>query len=256
MAIFYETFLPVGVGPTDMVLIAGVFLIAGVIKGFLGIGLPAAAMAFLTLIMEPTSAISLMILPIVFTNFVQFTRSENRLQIAMKYKWFAVAIMFSIFLTSLFITSFPTAMLTVAIGCAMVAFSINLLFRIPLPISDALGWQVGVGLFSGVLGGLSSIWSPPVAMYLLARNTPKEEFIGATGFLFLAGCIPLAIGLIISGVVTSETLLQSLIGLVVVMCGFRVGEILRRYVSHDLFRTFVLTAFLLMGARLIATGLL
>ena len=157
MAIFYETFLPVGVGPADMVLIAGVFLIAGVIKGFLGIGLPAAAMAFLTLIMEPTSAISLMILPIVFTNFVQFTRSENRLHIAIKYKWFAVAIMFSIFLTSLFITSFPTAMLTVAIGCAMVAFSVNLLFRIPLPISDALGWQVGVGLFSGVLGGLSSI---------------------------------------------------------------------------------------------------
>ena len=91
MTIFYETFLPVGIDPADMVLIAGVFLIAGVIKGFLGIGLPAAAMAFLTLIMEPTSAISLMILPIVFTNFVQFTRSENRLHIAMKYKWFAVA---------------------------------------------------------------------------------------------------------------------------------------------------------------------
>ena len=34
MAIFYEIFLPVGVGPADMVLIAGVFLIAGVIKGF------------------------------------------------------------------------------------------------------------------------------------------------------------------------------------------------------------------------------
>ncbi len=194
MTIFYETFLPVGIDPADMVLIAGVFLIAGVIKGFLGIGLPAAAMAFLTLIMEPTSAISLMILPIVFTNFVQFTRSENRLQIAMKYKWFAVAIMSSIFLTSLFITSFPTALLTVAIGCAMVAFSINLLFRIPLPISNALGWQVGVGLFSGVLGGLSSIWSPPVAMYLLARNTPKEEFIGATGFLFLAAVYRLLSG--------------------------------------------------------------
>ena len=256
MDVFYETFLPAGIEPAEMVLVAGIFFIAAVIKGFLGIGLPAAAMAFLTLIMEPTTAISLMILPIVFTNFVQFNRSENRRQIAIKYKWFAAAIMTSIFVTSLFITSFPTAMLTVAIGCAMVAFSVNLLFRIPLPISNALGWQIGVGLFSGILGGLSSIWSPPVAMYLLARNTPKEEFIGATGFLFLAGCIPLAIGLIISGVVTSETLLQSLVGLFVVMCGFRVGEILRRYVSHELFRTFVLTAFLLMGGRLIATGLL
>ena len=41
------------------------------------------------------------------------------------------------------------------------------------------GWS-----FAGVLGGLSSIWSPPVAMYLLARNVSKIEFIGATGFYF------------------------------------------------------------------------
>ena len=116
MDVFYETFLPAGIEPAEMVLVAGIFFIAALIKGFLGIGLPAAAMAFLTLIMEPTTAISLMILPIVFTNFVQFNRSENRRQIAIKYKWFAAAIMTSIFVTSLFITSFPTAMLTVAIG--------------------------------------------------------------------------------------------------------------------------------------------
>ena len=66
MDVFYETFLPAGIEPAEMVLVVGIFFIAALIKGFLGIGLPAAAMAFLTLIMEPTTAISLMILPPIF----------------------------------------------------------------------------------------------------------------------------------------------------------------------------------------------
>jgi hypothetical protein len=45
-------------------------------------GLPASAMGFLTLVMEPTVAISLLIVPIVFTNFVQFFRSSNPFEIA------------------------------------------------------------------------------------------------------------------------------------------------------------------------------
>ena len=232
-----------------------IFLFSGLVKGFLGIGLPTAAMAFLTLVMEPTEAISLLTIPIIVTNFFQFSRSKERLQTARKYKYFALAIMVSIFITSWNITAFPTGFLTVAIGLAMVIFSANLLFGLSLPIGPGLRWQLGVGVLSGFLGGLSSIWSPPVAMYLMARDTPKEQFIAATGFLFLAGCLPLAFGLYLSGVLTPVTAIKSLMGLVVVLLGFRIGELLRGRVSQELFRKFVLIAFLVMGVRLILAGI-
>ena len=44
-----------------------VFFISGSVKGFLGIGLPAAAMALLTLVIPPAHAISLLVIPILFT---------------------------------------------------------------------------------------------------------------------------------------------------------------------------------------------
>ena len=237
-------------------IILAAFLCSGIIKGFLGIGLPAAAMALLTIFIDPKTAISLMVLPIIFANIMQFFRSEGRRQTAHKYKYFALTIMISIFITSLFIASYPTALLTVAIGVAMVVFSLNLLFGMTLSISGHLGWQVGVGVISGILGGLSSIWSPPVAMYLLARNVSKEEFIGASGFLFLAGCFPLAAGLILSGVLTFEAALQSVLGLIAVVIGFRIGELMRSYISQGLFRKIVLSVFLILGVRLITTGLI
>ena len=113
----------------------------------------------------------------------------------------------------------------------MVAFSLSQMFGAKISFGESLKWHVIIGLFSGALGGLSSIWSPPVAMYLLARNVSKAEFIGATGFLFLAGSIPLAIGLAFAGVLTIDTILHSLMGLIVVLIGFRIGEWLRGHVQ-------------------------
>ena len=206
--------------------VLAIFLFAGIVKGFLGIGLPAAAMAFLTLVMDPTIAISLLTLPIIFTNVMQYAGCKNPRSIARKYWVFALAIIVSIFITSFFILSYPKAILTISIGLAMIAFSLTQMTGARLPIGGGYGWHIGVGLFSGALGGLSSIWSPPVAMYLLARDVDKSEFIGATGFLFLAGSLPLAAGLALAGVLTIDTVLHSLMGLIVVLIGFRIGEML------------------------------
>lgn len=237
------------------VLLIVIFLFAAIVKGFLGIGLPAASMAFLTLIMPPTEAIPLLWLSILATNSLQFANASDKWAIAREYWLFAVAIMVCIFVTSTFIAEYPTALLTVAIGVAMVLFSLNLLLGIKLRIGPGRGWHLGFGVVSGVLGGISSIWSPTVAMYLVARDVSKEKFIGATGFLFLAGVLPLGAGQVVAGVLTLPVLVKSALALCVVLVGFRVGELLRSRVSQDLFRKAVLIAFLLMGLRLIANGL-
>ena len=101
--------------PVLLALIVLFMLISGIIKGFLGIGLPAAGMALLTLIMPPTEAIALLWVPIIASNAWQFARAPARRDIIMSYRWFAAAIIISILLTSMFITSYPTGLLTYAI---------------------------------------------------------------------------------------------------------------------------------------------
>ena len=232
-------------------LLVVIFLFAAIVKGFLGIGLPAAAMAFLTLIMPPTEAIPLLWLSILATNSLQFAHASEKLAIAREYWLFAAAIMVSIFIASMFITEYPTGLLTGAIGVAMVIFSLNLLLGIKLKIGPGRGWHLGFGILAGVLGGISSIWSPIVAMYLVARDVSKEKFIGTTGFLFLAGALPLGAGQLVAGILTFPVLIKSALALCVVLVGFRIGEVLRQKVSQELFRKAVLIAFLVLGCRLI-----
>ena len=241
--------------PAQTALLVLIFLFAAIVKGFLGIGLPAASMAFLTLIMPPTEAIPLLWLSILATNSLQFAHAPNKWAIAREYWFFALAIMVSIFVASMFIADYPTALLTVVIGIAMVLFSLNLLLPITFKIGPGRGWHLGFGILSGTLGGISSIWSPTVAMYLVARNVSKETFIGATGFLFLAGVLPLGAGQVVAGIMTFPMLVKSALALCVVLVGFRIGEVLRSHVSQELFRKAVLIAFFLMGCRLILNGL-
>ena len=232
------------------------FFLSGIVKGFLGIGLPAAAMALLTLVVEPTHAIALLVLPILFTNLSQFFRSNHRMESFQSYWPMGITILVSIFITSLFMASYPTELLTISIGIAMVIYAFNGLVGLKLKIKDGKFLQITFGTISGVLGGLSSIWSPPVAMYLIARGLDKERFISASGFLFLVGAAPFAIGLYIGKVLTFQIITQSIFGLLFVLMGFYFGEGLRKRITQNWFEKALLIAFCIMGLRLITVGLL
>ena len=92
-------------------------------------------------------------------------------------------------------------------------------------------------------------------MYLLARNTEKNEFIVAIGFLFLVGSFPLIAGLTMSGVITFDVLLLSGLCTVVSLVGFQIGKKIRRRLSEERFQRVVLGFFLIMGLRLVFVGL-
>ena len=240
--------------PSTLLLCVVVFLAAGTVKGALGIGLPTTAMALLTLVMAPTDAMSLLVLPIIATNVMQFLTTPHRRQTASRYRWMAVTLVAVIFVTALFVARVPDAFLVTAIGVVMCLFAAHALSGFTIPVGTGRAWQIGVGLAAGICGGLSAIWSPPIAMYLLSRRVSKDEFVSACGFLFLAGSVPLGTGLLVSGVVTGRTFWLSLVCLVVALASFRLGAALRARLASETFRKLVLVTFFVFGARLVLTG--
>jgi len=228
-----------------------VFIISGVIKGFLGIGMPTAAMGFLTLIFDPVEAVALLIIPIVITNFFQFKNSKYRYETMVNYWVLAISLVISALLTSLFITKISTSFLTLSIGITMVIMSLNELFGFSVRISGSTKIQVIVGALSGFLGGMSSIFSPLVTMFLIAKGVDKERFISATGFLFLLGGLFLFFGLVINKILEYYLIIKSVFGLIFILFGFKIGELLRKKINSNYFQKVVLIMFGMMGLRLI-----
>ena len=229
------------------------FLVAGIIKGTIGIGLPTTAIGILSQFTDVRLAITLAVLPIVAGNAWQMFRSGNIFSTARRYATFAVALIIVLFVTAVTVTNVPTQALVVMLGTVIVLFSlVSLSFTPPrLPDSWDRPAQAVSGVAAGILGGLTAIWAPPVLIYFLSRRIEKDEFIRATALLLLAGSLPLLAGYLVNGQLLGETGKLSALLIIPTLVGFTFGEYLRSKLNADRFRAAVLVMFLLMGLNLL-----
>jgi uncharacterized membrane protein YfcA len=229
------------------------FLAAGVIKGTLGVGLPIAAVGLMTQFIDPRLAISLVVFPIMFSNIWQIYRAGEIKKTVMKYWMFAVVLAISLMITTSYTAKVATDFLVAFVGVVIILFSLMNLMSTPPSIPEKFDrpGQLIAGLTAGVMGGFTAIWSPPIAAYLIARNTNKDGFVRATGFLFLVGSIPLCLGFWQNGLMTGPVALVSTGMIIPTLAGFSVGEIIRRKLKPDRFKRLVLFFFLLIGLNLI-----
>ena len=234
-----------------------VFLLAGTIKGTIGIGLPTASVSILSQFYDPRTAIVLVMAPMLVSNIWQVYRSKDYLKTIRTYWPFALMLMVFIWLSARFSVSVPTAHLMMILGTVIILFSLNSLFLKPprLPPRHDKWIQPVAGALAGLMGGLTAIWSPPMVIYLLARGVGKDGFVRATGLLISLGSLPLMLGYWSNGLLRGELAQLSAVMIVPTLLGFGLGELLRRRIDAALFQKVVLTGFLLMGLNIIRRGL-
>jgi len=218
--------------------------------------LPVAAVALMAQFIDPRLAITLMVFPILFANTWQFYRAKDRLQIARHHWIFALALLVTFSVATFFTARISGNALIIFVGIVIIVFSLtNLIFN-PPPIPDRLdrASQTFFGALSGITGGLTAIWSPAIAIYLIGRGKEKDEFVGISGFLFLVGSIPLCIGFWLNGMLTGSTAVLSMAMMIPTLIGFSLGEFIRKRMDAKKFKSIVLIFFLMMGVNLIRKG--
>ena len=231
-----------------------VYLIAGVIKGLLGLGLPTTAITLMSFFLTPFQALAINLLPMFIANIWQFWRADEKLKVIKTYTPFALSLTVTIFAGSFLTARLSVANLQLIISLAVIMFALYNLFQkqLSLSVDKDRFWQIIFGFFAGVLGALTSMWAVPLVIYLLARHLSPKSFVDASGFLLLVGCLPLSIGYISTGIVSQDIILPSLVGTVAALLGFALGEYLRGFINAPLFRRLLLWFFLIMGLRMAA----
>jgi uncharacterized membrane protein YfcA len=76
----------------DTLFIAFVFVLAGVVKGVTGMGLPTVAVALLTLRMPPLEAAALLIVPSSVTNVWQLAAGPALYPLWLRFRWLLLAV--------------------------------------------------------------------------------------------------------------------------------------------------------------------
>lgn len=230
-----------------------VFIFAGTIKGTIGIGLPTASISILSQFYDPRIAITLVIFPMMISNFWQLITSGDFINTLKSFWLFGLVLMFSIAIFTNFSAVIPVEIIMIILGFVIILFVLSSLFVYPAVLPERFDKlaQVIAGNIAGVMGGLTAIWSPPMVIYLISRRVEKDVFIRATGLLVTMGSIPLCIGYWKNGFMTGPLASISILLIIPTLIGFYFGEKIRQKIEPAIFQKIILIVFLFMGMNII-----
>ena len=245
----------------DLSLIAvasAVLLLAGTVKGFIGLGMPTVAIALLTLQLDARSAVTLVVVPMLLSNVWQFWRGPDMAG-CVKQQWrYAVILILFVAATVWFSQSAPDQFLRAVLGAFVLAFCFfSWRDMVPLIPPHRVRLFEGISaVVAGLVGGLTAAWAPPLAMYLTGLRLDRDAFVQALGFLITAGSVSIFIMFIAVGHSAGPDLAISTFLLLPALVGFSIGERLRHRTDPEQFKKYFLGAFSILGVNLLLGALL
>ena len=226
-------------------------LAGGLVKGTLGFGMPMVALPIIAFIIPPTTAMILLCAPIFLTNFLQIKFKEG----ISSYRFLP---MFLSLVVGLIIGA--RLILEININTITQIIAVSIIFA---ALVNCFGIKINdikqshekvittiIGFGSGILGGLSTFYGPPMLAYLVAVDLPKEKFVRTVSTMYFIGSFPLYGSLIYYGFATKEDLIFSLILIIPAFISQQIGTKIRDKINHKQFRVCVLLTLIILGISL------
>ncbi len=233
---------------TDLLTIALVFLLAGFVKGVIGLGLPTIAMGLLGLILGPAPAAALLLLPSFVTNLVQMGPPAAALSMARRLWPLLLGVVLGTALGGLLWGGFGGRLGAVLLGVALMAYgALGLLaWRPALPAAAGLP----VGLATGALTAATGVFVLPAVPWLQAQGLGKDGLVRALGVAFTVSTLALGGLLGGAGLLEGGLLLASLTALIPALLGQALGARLRHALPEARFRQVFFLGLLALGAAI------
>jgi len=228
--------------------VALVFVLASLVKGVTGMGLPTVAVALLTLRMSPLEAAALLIVPSSVTNVWQLAAGPALYPLWLRFRWLLLAVCVgTASATLLGAATWSGAVL----GLALIAYGALGLSGWRMHVAPSNEHWAGLlaGAATGVMAGVTGVFVMPVAPYLQALNLDKDDLIQAMGLAFTVSTLALAVMLTARGEWHAAAAGGSLLALVPAIAGMQLGQWLRERMQPAMFRRCFFIALLVLGAH-------
>jgi uncharacterized membrane protein YfcA len=235
----------------------GIFILAGLVKGVLGLGLPTVAIGLLSLYMTPAQAIVLLAAPTLTTNVWQLFGGPS-LGPLLKRLW---AMLLGIFVGAWFGRNLlvgGNGGATAALGVVLALYSILGLTAVKFHVPPRMEvWLTPViGLVNGVVSAATGLFSIPSVPYLQALGLDKDDLVQSLGLSFTASMIAVALILSRAGAFHTSVAIPSAVALAAALGGMYAGQALRGRIPAEIFRKVFLIGMLLLGLHLASDAFL
>src|ERR1700760_4556435 len=209
-------------------LIAAAFLIAGFVKGALGLGLPTVSMGLLAVLMPPAEALAIVIVPAIVTHIWQ-TFVGPYLRDILRRLWpLLIGTAAGIWLNAGALTGPYAHLTTIALGLLLAINAVIGLRKFSFTVARQNEKWIGgiVGLITGMISAATGVQVIPSMPYMQAIGIERDELVQALGVFFTVATVMLSVNLTTSGLLSASTALPGAIAMGCSFAGMFIGQAL------------------------------
>jgi len=244
--------------PIAALLVAtAVFLLAGLVKGVVGLGLPTVAMGLLALAMPPAQAAALLVVPSLVTNLLQLRPLSGLGAMLLRLGPMLAGVCAGSALGAVWLGAPAGHGAAMALGAVLVLYAAWGLAgaRLIVPAQTEKWLGPVIGAVTGVVTAATGVFVVPAVPYLQALGMQKDELVQAMGISFTVSTLALAAGLAAQGVYSTGSALSSLLMLAPAVAGMVAGQWLRRALSPTMFKRIFFAGLALLGMYMVVKGM-
>jgi uncharacterized membrane protein YfcA len=235
---------------TDFLIVAAlVFLLAGFIKGIIGIGLPTISIALLAATFDLKAGLALIVVPAFATNVWQAVVGGAFVEIARRLGVFIIAAVIGIWLGVGVLSGADAVVISGLFGIMLCIYSAVAVATPQIPPPGRLEPFIApvMGVLSGFVAGLMGSFVVPGSLYLQALGQPRDIFVQTMGITFTCVTIALGVSLIGHGMMPKELGILSFAALVPSLLGMAAGQRFRKRIPETRFRQIFFFGMLALG---------
>ncbi|HLZ02317.1 MAG TPA: sulfite exporter TauE/SafE family protein [Bradyrhizobium sp.] len=240
-----------------LLIIGAIFLLAGFIKGVIGLGLPTVSVSLLAVAMPPGQALAIVILPAIITNIWQTFVGPYLRDIVRRLWPLMIGTAIGIWLNSGALTGASARYGVIVLGILLVIYAVMGLSRVRFSVAPGHEKWVGgiVGLTTGVISAATGVQVIPSMPFMQAIGMEKDELIQALGVFFTVATLALGFTLTRSGLLSSATAVPGAVAMACSFTGVFVGQAVRSRMDAERFRRWFLIAMILLGLYLAGSAI-
>ena len=234
-------------------IVAATFLLAGTIKGVIGLGLPTVSLAILTVALDLPSAMALLLVPSFVTNLWQASSGGNARLLILRLWPFLLSASLTVWIGAMALIRVDLTLLSALLGALLVMYAVASLVGLkPVIAARQEIWSGPLaGTINGLLTGMTGSFVVPGVMYLNALGFTRQQLIQAMGMLFTLSTLALALALSNYGLIGEGQILESSIALLPAVIGMLIGQAIRGAISESAFRRVFFLSLLTLGAYIV-----
>ena len=229
----------------------------GVVKGLISIGLPLVGLPLLMLAVDVPTAVNLLMVPIMLSNLVQAVEGPDTLAILRRFLPIQIPLAIGTYFGTALLATLDQHVLLLAVGGFTLVFGGLGLVHARLAIPPGLERWLGppVGLVSGLIGGMSTLFGPVLTLFVVGLKLPPSVFVKGISILYTTAGAVLMVSGAAHGTAGAGDMLLSALGMIPVYGGMLVGQRLRNRLNAERFRFLVLLTVVITGANIVRTAL-